>query len=169
MVNAHGDRAGEDMSEISNGSQDEGAAKYDSPPSEEVAPVIPEGVTPKSGSRRSRRDLEQFRHTRISATWAAVFVAVLFGIALVDFIAQNTHDVRVHFFSVSGRMPGAVALLAAALAGAIVVLAVGVSRVVQLRLNMRRQRRSSANENGALMGDDERQVRRGGEDSPGRP
>lgn len=146
------------MSEISNGSEGEATAKDDSPTSEDVTPVIEKRVTPRSGSRRRRRDPEQVRHTRISATWAAVFVAVLFGIALVDFIAQNTLDVRVHFFSVSGRMPGAVALLAAALAGAIVVLAVGVSRVVQLRLNMRRQRRNTTNENGASMGDDERQV-----------
>ncbi len=144
------------MSEISNGSEGETTAKHESPSSQDVAPVVGERATPTGGSRRRRRDNEQFRHTRISAAWVAVFVAVLFGIALVDFIAQNTHDVRVHFFTVSSRMPGAVALLAAALAGAIVVLAVGVSRVVQLRLNMRRQRRKSANESGVAMGDDER-------------
>jgi uncharacterized integral membrane protein len=38
-------------------------------------------------------------------------------------------------------MPIAVALLAALLAGAIIVLAVGVGRVAQLRLTMRRQRK----------------------------
>jgi uncharacterized integral membrane protein len=120
-------------------------------------------------TRGTRRDGERFRHTRISAVWAAVFVAVLFGVALVDFIAQNTRDVRVNFFTVSGRMPGAVALLAAALAGAIVVLAVGVCRVAQLRLNMRRQRRRSTAENDASAEDGERLIARGAEDSPGRP
>jgi uncharacterized integral membrane protein len=49
--------------------------------------------------------------------------------------------VRIEFFSTSGRIPIAVALLAAALAGAVVVLAIGVGRVTQLRLTMRRQRR----------------------------
>jgi uncharacterized integral membrane protein len=68
---------------------------------------------------------------------------VLFGVALIDFIAQNTRNVRIDFFSVSGRIPIAVALLAAALAGAVVVVAVGVGRVVQLRVNLRRQRRTS--------------------------
>jgi uncharacterized integral membrane protein len=68
-------------------------------------------------------------------------VAVIFGIALIDFIAQNTRDVRIEFFGVNGKMPIAVALLAAAVAGAIVVLAIGVARVVQLRLTMRRQRK----------------------------
>jgi uncharacterized integral membrane protein len=83
----------------------------------------------------------QFRHTRISAAWVSVVVAIVFGVALIDFIAQNTEYVRVDFFAVSGRMPAAVALLVAALFGAIVVVAVGIGRVAQLRLTMRRQRR----------------------------
>jgi uncharacterized integral membrane protein len=84
---------------------------------------------------------EHFRHTRISAAWVSVVVAIIFGVALIDFIAQNTRDVHIDFFSVSGRMPIAVALLVAALSGAIVVVGVGVGRVAQLRLTMRRQRR----------------------------
>jgi uncharacterized integral membrane protein len=83
---------------------------------------------------------EGFRHTRTSAAWVAITVAVLFGVALIDFIAQNTRDVRLEFFSASGKIPIAVALLAAALSGAVVVLAIGVGRVAQLRLTMRRQR-----------------------------
>jgi uncharacterized integral membrane protein len=66
-----------------------------------------------------------------------LIVAVVLGIALVDFLVQNTHLVRIEFFSVSGRVPTAVALLAAALAGAAVVLVVGVSRIGQLRHSMR--------------------------------
>jgi uncharacterized integral membrane protein len=84
---------------------------------------------------------EGFRHTRTSAAWFAVAIAVIFGVALIDFIAQNTRDVRIEFFSASGKIPIAVALLAAALCGAVVVLGIGVARVAQLRLNMRRQRR----------------------------
>ncbi|HEY5265782.1 MAG TPA: lipopolysaccharide assembly protein LapA domain-containing protein [Acidimicrobiales bacterium] len=94
------------------------------------------GVDPKDG-----RDQERYRHTRTSAAWVAVAVAVIFGIALIDFIAQNTRHVRIEFFWASGRIPVAVALLGAALAGAVVVLAVGVGRVAQLRLKIRRQRR----------------------------
>ncbi len=88
--------------------------------------------------------VEHFRHTRISAAWVAVTVAVIFGVALIVFIAQNTKDVHLKFFSASGSLPVAVALLAAALCGAIVVLAIGVGRVAQLRLTMRRQRRRHA-------------------------
>lgn len=92
-------------------------------------------------NRRSRQRDGGYRHTRTSGAWAAVTVAVVIAIALVDFIAQNTRDVRIEFFTVSGRVPIAVALLAAAVAGAIVVLAVGIGRVAQLRLQVRRQRR----------------------------
>jgi len=59
-------------------------------------------------------------------------------VALIDFIVQNTRSVRVEFFSANGQMPVAVALLGAALAGAFLVLAVGVARTTQLRLASRR-------------------------------
>jgi uncharacterized integral membrane protein len=95
-------------------------------------------TVPADGQRRHG---EHFRHTRTSAAWVSVVVAIIIGVALIDFIAQNTRDLRVDFFSVSARMPVAVALLIAALSGAIVVVAVGVGRVAQLRLTMRRQRR----------------------------
>jgi uncharacterized integral membrane protein len=84
---------------------------------------------------------EVSRRTRTSAAWVAVAVVVVFGVALIDFIAQNTRDVRIEFFGASGRIPISVALLAAAVAGAIVVLAIGVGRVAQLRLTMRRERK----------------------------
>ncbi|MGC2167998.1 MAG: lipopolysaccharide assembly protein LapA domain-containing protein [Acidimicrobiales bacterium] len=86
-------------------------------------------------------DGQGVRHTRTSATWVATAIVVLFLVALIDFIAQNTRHVRVEFFGLHGTIPVAVSLLAAAVAGAIVVLAIGVARVAQLRLSMRRTRR----------------------------
>jgi uncharacterized integral membrane protein len=83
------------------------------------------------------------RHTRISAAWAAVVVVTLLGVALVDFILENTRSVQIHFFSAGGRVPVAVALLASALAGAAVVLFVGVARTAQLRLSIRHHRRAN--------------------------
>ena len=73
-------------------------------------------------------------HTRIGGVWVAVAVAVVLGVALVDFIVQNTRSVRVEFFGAHGQMPVAVALLGAALAGAFLVLAVGIARTTQLRI-----------------------------------
>ena len=89
-------------------------------------------------------DVAGVRHTRIGGAWVAVGVATLLGVALIDFIVQNTRSVRVEFFSVNGQMPVAVALLGAALAGAFLVLAVGVARTTQLRLANRRGNKRQA-------------------------
>ena len=90
----------------------------------------------RRGGGRAKTD--GARHTRISGAWVTVAVAVVLGVALIDFIVQNTRSVRVEFFAASGQIPVAVALLAAALAGAFLVLAVGVARTTQLRLANRR-------------------------------
>jgi uncharacterized integral membrane protein len=113
---------------------------------------------------RSHRDEHGYRHTRTSAAWVAVAVAILFGVALIDFIAQNTRHVKIEFFAVSGRIPVAVALLAAALSGAIVVVAIGIGRVAQLRLNMRRQRRHAKDVISDEVGDESRSVAEEGDE-----
>ena len=97
------------------------------------------GTRAKGRGRRGRRaNTDGARHTRISGAWVAVAVAVVLGAALIDFIVQNTRSVRIEFFAANGQMPVAVALLGAALAGAFLVLAVGVARTTQLRLANRR-------------------------------
>jgi uncharacterized integral membrane protein len=90
----------------------------------------------KRGGRRTRQD--GVRHTRIGRAWVAVGVAAVLGVALVDFIVQNTRSVRIEFFSASGQIPVAVALLGAALVGAFIVLTVGIARTTQLRIATRR-------------------------------
>ena len=75
--------------------------------------------------------------TRISWTWVALVVGVLLGVALVDFLVENTRSTEIAFFSVSGHVPLTAALLVAALAGASVVLVVGGARLVQLRRGVR--------------------------------
>ncbi len=61
--------------------------------------------------------------TRLSWAWVTVIVGLVLGIALVDFI-------------VSGSVPMSVAVLAAALAGAAVVIVIGGARMLQLRRNL---------------------------------
>jgi uncharacterized integral membrane protein len=90
------------------------------------------------GRGRQRGKVDGARHTRISGAWVSVAVAVVLGAALIDFIVQNTRSVRIEFFAANGRMPVAVALLGAALAGAFLVLAVGIARTTQLRMANRR-------------------------------
>jgi uncharacterized integral membrane protein len=112
---------------------------------DDVTPAVPPSGADHHGHGHDHDEvehaLERVRHTRTSAAWVATVVAVLFGVALIDFIAQNTHDVRIEFFWAKGQIPVAVALLAAALCGAVVVVSIGIGRVAQLRLSMRRERR----------------------------
>ena len=105
----------------------------DPTPSGQAAGAAGTGVT-----NGDRAKVDGARHTRISGAWVAVAVAVVLGAALVDFIVQNTRSVRIEFFAANGQMPVAVALLGAALAGAFLVLAVGIARTTQLRLANRR-------------------------------
>ncbi len=93
-----------------------------------TSPVPPTDAVRREDARRSVRG-----PTRLSWAWVTVIVGLVLGIALVDFLVQNTHSSRIEFFSVSGSVPMSVALLAAALAGAAVVVVIGVARMVQLR------------------------------------
>lgn len=72
-------------------------------------------------------------HTRISASWTALVVAVVVFVVLVVFIAQNTQASTVNFLGFHGRAPTAVMLLIAAVAGAVIVVVAGVARIIQLR------------------------------------
>jgi uncharacterized integral membrane protein len=106
---------------------------------ESQPPVIPEGGTGRHGrGQRGGRGQDGVHGTRIGSAWVAVVIAVVLGVALVDFIVQNTRSVRIEFFSASGHIPVAVALIGAALVGAFIVLAVGVARTTQLRIANRR-------------------------------
>jgi uncharacterized integral membrane protein len=114
----------------------------------EPGDALSAGEAPRQPHKRRRGkgpgDVEGVRHTRIGRAWVGVGLTALLGVALVDFIVQNTRSVRVEFFSASGHMPVAVALLGAALAGAFLVLAVGIARTTQLRIANRRGNKRQA-------------------------
>ena len=82
--------------------------------------------------------------TRASRAWVKVLPALLvLGVILV-FIFQNSQSAKVSFVTASGRLPLAVALLAAAALGGLFVLALGSIRILQLRGIIHRSRRSEA-------------------------
>jgi uncharacterized integral membrane protein len=113
------------------------------PESTERPPEVLVGRNKRGRVRRSHPTSDGVHHTRISGAWAAVTVAAVLGVALIDFIVENTRSVRIDFFGASGHIPVAVALLAATLTGAFVVLAVGIARTAQLRLVVRRRKRQA--------------------------
>ncbi|MBT8159479.1 lipopolysaccharide assembly protein LapA domain-containing protein [Arthrobacter sp. GN70] len=74
--------------------------------------------------------------------WAAVIVALLALILLIIFILQNQQPVNVLFLGLAGSVSLGMALFIAAVAGGILVAAAGAARIIQLRSNARKIRRT---------------------------
>ncbi|MBX6766298.1 MAG: LapA family protein [Actinomadura rubrobrunea] len=79
--------------------------------------------------------------TRAGHAWASMWAAALAAIAFIVFLLSNTDTVRVSFLSLHGTLPLAVALLIAMVAGVVIALIVGTTRITQLRRQARRARR----------------------------
>jgi uncharacterized integral membrane protein len=114
-------------------------------PAEGDRPPVP-GEHPEPAETAAERKASTERKpapTRLSAAWTAVVVAVVLLIFLVIFIAQNTQDSAINYLGAHGHAPTAVVILIAALAGAVIVIVVGMARLVQLRWRARRAQTAS--------------------------
>jgi uncharacterized integral membrane protein len=78
------------------------------------------------------------RPTRIASIRMGLLAGIGALILLVIFIIQNARAVHVTFFGAHASVSLAVALLVAAIAGALVTAAAGTARIAQLRRAMRR-------------------------------
>ena len=84
------------------------------------------------------------RRTRTGGAWVALALSVVILLLLLIFILENGHSVSIAFFGGHASPPLGVALLLAAVAGALVVLIPGTGRIIQLRRTARRHRRLDA-------------------------
>jgi uncharacterized integral membrane protein len=80
------------------------------------------------------------RRTRISAMWVMVSLSIVVLALLLVFILQNLESTDIEFFGAHAMVPVGVALLVAAVFGALCVLLAGVGRIAQLRMTARRHR-----------------------------
>jgi lipopolysaccharide assembly protein A len=88
--------------------------------------------TPRRGSLGSR----------IGTARTALIAGALVLVVVLIFIIENAHAVTITFFGAHLRISLAVALLLAAIAGALIMAAAGTARITQLRMAMRRNRRT---------------------------
>jgi lipopolysaccharide assembly protein A len=79
--------------------------------------------------------------TRISGMHTALIAGTAVLIVVLIFVIQNAHAVNISFLGAHLRLSLAVALLLAAIAGALIMAAAGTARITQLRMIMRRDRR----------------------------
>jgi lipopolysaccharide assembly protein A len=77
--------------------------------------------------------------SRAGRLWVGLVPALIFLIVMLVFIFQNLHNVKISFFTASGSFPLALALLLAAVLGALIVLCLGSIRIMQLRRTVRRR------------------------------
>lgn len=73
------------------------------------------------------------RRTRAGAAWVGLVLAVLFLLALIIFIAQNGRRTQISFLDFQAHVATGLALLIAAVGGALVASLAGSVRIVQLR------------------------------------
>ncbi len=97
-----------------------------------TSPQLP----PAAPARKSGRT-----HTRIRGMRTSLIAAAAGLIVVMIFIIQNAHAVNISFLGAHLRLSLAVALVLAAIAGALIMAAAGTARITQLRRIMRRDRR----------------------------
>jgi lipopolysaccharide assembly protein A len=112
------------------------AATTTLPPASVNGSALPPKPTHDAPRRRGLR-------TRISGIRTALIVGIVVLAVVLIFIIQNAHAVSISFLGAHLHLSLAVALLAAAVAGALVMAAAGTARITQLRQVMRRDRRKS--------------------------
>ena len=82
------------------------------------------------------------RPTRLASLHGGLIVAAVALVLLVIFLVQNAHSVDVSFLGGHLRVSLAVAMLMAAVVGALIVGAAGAARIGQLRRSARRGSRT---------------------------
>jgi uncharacterized integral membrane protein len=119
------------MSFPTSGDAPERAGETASPPTEE-----PLGAQPDI-SRAERSG--EIPKTRTARAHNALIAGAIVLILLLVFILENTESVKISYFGAGFHMPLGVALLLAAIGGALLVGIVGTARIVQLRRSVRRR------------------------------
>ena len=101
------------------------------------------GAAPRSGSSTgaASKPTTAPAKTRTSGTFKSLLAGAVVLALLLIFILENTQDVKVSYLGANGHLPLGVALLLAAVAGALVIGVVAVARILQLRRRERRRAR----------------------------
>jgi lipopolysaccharide assembly protein A len=108
-------------------------------PATAPAPTTPAPTTPTGSAASTPR---RPTGSRIGTARTALIAGALVLIVVLIFIIENAHAVTISFFGFHGQISLAVALLLAAIAGALIMAAAGTARITQLRMAMRRNRRA---------------------------
>ena len=87
------------------------------------------------------REPEHFQPTKTSRAWWVLVGGLLVLLLMIAFIAQNGKHVEIHFLWAKGNVSVGLALLLAAVLGALAVVLLGGARMLQMRVQARRAHR----------------------------
>jgi uncharacterized integral membrane protein len=93
----------------------------------------PGAVDPPDPRPPREKERTPIAPTRASGAWTAVVVFTFLLVLLAVFVGQNTQGSGVHFLAWSGRVPTAALVLVSGAAGAVLVVAAALVRILQLR------------------------------------
>ncbi|MFZ0665285.1 MAG: hypothetical protein WAM97_05985 [Acidimicrobiales bacterium] len=113
---------------------------FETPPAPEASGIEAADVEPLSPVLTS--ETPRVTSTRASRAWVRVIPALVLLAVILIFVFQNLGSTKVSFVTASGRVPLALALLAAAALGGLSVLAIGSVRILQLRKIIGRSHRT---------------------------
>jgi uncharacterized integral membrane protein len=99
-----------------------------------TGPKAPDVAAPAAEPKR-----RPLPHSRISGAWTAVAIFAVVLLLLLIFILQNGRSVEVSYLGAHGHLPLGVALLLAAVCGALLVSLAGGARILELRAAARRR------------------------------
>ncbi|MEN0136643.1 MAG: lipopolysaccharide assembly protein LapA domain-containing protein [Rhodococcus sp. (in: high G+C Gram-positive bacteria)] len=107
--------------------------------------IVPPARTPPDGTESAgpHPDVARgkgIKHTRAGATWTGLVVGILLLVLLLVFILQNLDTITLELFGWDFSLPLGVALLFAAVAGAVIMALAGGVRILQIRHAAKRQR-----------------------------
>ncbi|GIF69582.1 hypothetical protein Ais01nite_76170 [Asanoa ishikariensis] len=83
---------------------------------------------------------DEMRRTKIGWSWIMLIIGLILLAFLLVFVLQNLDSVRIHFLTVDFTMPLGVALLLAAIGGALIASIPFAARILQLRRATRKER-----------------------------
>ena len=104
------------------------------PGADQAAPP-PVPAPPPAPERQHR-----VRRTRMGGLWVGLTLSAIVLLLLLIFILENGQSASIGYFGAHGHLPLGVALLLAAVAGALLVIIPGTARIIQLRITARRHR-----------------------------
>ncbi|KDE99603.1 membrane protein [Mycolicibacterium aromaticivorans JS19b1 = JCM 16368] len=100
---------------------------------EPTPPIPPAPPAPEPSTPATAKAVNEVKFTRAAALWSSLIFGLLILTILLIFIAQNTASTSFAFLGWHWSLPLGVAILMAAVAGALVTVLAGAARIFQLR------------------------------------